>query len=584
MFFVDDGNISAPFDIMLRAIEFILAEGPRYGYVLKKNKGAYLLGKCADAVTALQRKEALVALGFEAGIIHIHPDNAPDAETTGNLAVEYGANILGSFIGDDLYIKKQLHRKAVEMTELGGQLVGLAHTQSVMLLFRYCYCPMINHLMRTISPRLLRFLTKQFDYCKREILASILDYKGENIPARVVYWSQFSISLGGLGLGFTRLNKHAAFAASFSTTRATIAQHVPDVMELLATGTLPYLADINDTLAFICTTGGYPARADLDHQMFSHAGNCPKLQETLAHKMLQRIHGIKLASTALTINEKAWITSTSQYEASLWLEALPKTADLTMTNQEFRSALYYRNLLPQPVIQDGIRCNCANRPTLDVLGHHAITGCKCGGGRQNTHDSVKHTTSAMLRYAGMRSREEQIGIFQMALPACNKRADITVDRGPLSAQDTVLDISVTCPLPGAAGNGAAGLDRHAAGIKGRAANLASQRKIGKYGNIAAANQLNFVPIIFESPGYVHDLACAMYDRIAAQASAIKIIPKEVIYKYWMKRISVTLQKALVTALYRRIITITSKRYGVNQMGDDEQVVELEVAHIHNDML
>jgi hypothetical protein len=138
MFFVDDGNIIADFDTMLRAIEFTVREGPKYGYILKKNKGSYLLGKCADTATARTRKEALIALGFDPAVIHIHPDNVDgDGTAVATADTEYGADILGSYIGSDKYIKNRVHSKAVELTHLGGALVCIPHAQSVMLLFRY---------------------------------------------------------------------------------------------------------------------------------------------------------------------------------------------------------------------------------------------------------------------------------------------------------------------------------------------------------------------------------------------------------------------------------------------------------------
>lgn len=580
MFFVDDGNLAANFETMLQAIQFIIAQGPRYGYVLKKDKGSYLLGKCVDRATALLRKEQLVALGFSETIIHIHPDNASDAEDATALTVGYGAQVLGSFIGSDRYIKSKVHEKAVELTSIGSRLIQLPHVQSVMLLFRYCYCPMANHLMRTISPRLLKFLVNQHEYCKREVLAFILGYAGEGIPDRVAKWSHFNIAQGGLGLGNMKVTQHAAFAASFSTSLKTIKSHVPDILQLLENQSIPYTVDIRKTLVFIQNTGGFANEAAVRAQLLlERNGNVFQAQELLTKPMLQCLYNASLASNHLLPKHKAWIVSTSQYEAGAWLDAIPKTSELLFSNDEYQSALFYRYQLPQPIIPDGARCTCANRPQLDKEGHHAITGCKCGGGRQNTHDMLKHKVTSMLRYACVRSREEEIGIFRATDPGTSKRPDITVEMGTIYTQHAILDVSVTCPLPGAAATGAPGLSSAQAGVQGRAAAAAVQKKVGKYGALATGNQLGFIPLVFESPGYMHDYACAFFDKVAEYASKVKLIPKAAIYNFWVTQLSVTLQKALGHALYRRVIAAVNKEGGVNMGQAEVDVLDLNAIHI-----
>jgi hypothetical protein len=383
-------------------------------------------------------------------------------------------------------------------------------------------------------------------------------------------WSELSIGQGGLGLGQTTVTKHAAFAASFGTVFKTIEKHVPDAQALLDTGAIPYMADVQRSLVYIRTTGGFLSDANVKHLLTEHEGNCHKLQELLAQSMLSKIYTTYRDAPDLPINEKAWLTSTAQYEGSLWLEAIPKSPDTTFTDEEYRMALHYRYMLPQPIIPDGTRCTCATRPTLDRLGHHAMTGCKCGGGRQNTHDLVKHVITYACRYALVRTREEEIGLFRTTDPGTSKRPDITVESGPLYSQHAILDVAVTCPIPGGAGGNPVGLNRAQAGVQGRAAALTVQRKVGKYGALATGNQLHFIPMVFESTGYVHDLACAFMDKVADYAEQVKLVPKAAVYKYWMTRISVVLQKGLNAALVRRVAAAVNKSggYGVGQAAVD----------------
>jgi hypothetical protein len=73
-------------------------------------------------------------------------------------------------------------------------------------------------------------------------------------------------------------------------------------------------------------------------------------------------------------------------------------------------------------------------------------------------------------------------------------------------------------------------------------------------------------MVFESTGYVHDLACAFMDKVADYAEKVKLVPKAAVYKYWMTRISVVLQKGLNAALVRRVAAAVNKSggYGVGQ--------------------
>jgi hypothetical protein len=62
--------------------------------------------------------------------------------------------------------------------------------------------------------------------------------------------------------------------------------------------------------------------------------------------------------------------------------------------------------------------------------------------RQNTHDLIQHKLSAFFRYACLRSREEEIGLFRNSDPDCGKRPGITLESGPVHANHTILDIAL----------------------------------------------------------------------------------------------------------------------------------------------
>jgi hypothetical protein len=185
----------------------------------------------------------------------------------------------------------------------------------------------------------------------------------------------------------------------------------------------------------------------------------------------------------------------------------------------------------------------------------------------------------MLRYACVRSKEEELGVFQVANPDSGKRPDITVYSGPLDAQNIILDVSVTCPLPGASGVYGPGLTRAQSRVQGRAAAKAYKRKQHDYGELAQASGLVFIPVILESPGFIHEHARKFLHKVAEYAGKVKLIPKDAVYKYWITRISVTLQKALATALYKRVIAVTYKERAPRHAVQDVDVLDMNTVHI-----
>jgi hypothetical protein len=56
-------------------------------------------------------------------------------------------------------------------------------------------------------------------------------------------------------------------------------------------------------------------------------------------------------------------------------------------------------------------------------------------------------------------------------------------------------------------------------------------KVRKYRDIASANGFGFLPIIFESCGYIHDDTCKFMKQLASVASEVKRIPVSTLYSY-----------------------------------------------------
>ena len=105
MWYADDSNVRAPFDLMCKIINLITDEGKTFGYFLKLTKCKYLIGKCDSLNEAIRRKDHFLQLGFIDECVIIHPDNLCD---TGHL---FGVKCVSSFIGSDEYVTNSLNLK-----------------------------------------------------------------------------------------------------------------------------------------------------------------------------------------------------------------------------------------------------------------------------------------------------------------------------------------------------------------------------------------------------------------------------------------------------------------------------------------
>jgi hypothetical protein len=223
---------------MLKTIQDIQRDGPKYGYHINPDKGTYLLGKCETTEEALSRRAALVLLGLNPHIIHIHPDNFP---LPSNASLHYGGKVLGSYVGHEDYIQLQLDQKLTELQVLGEKVKAYPYLQDRYLFLRFCFGRKINYLMRTIPSKLLSRFVSSFDEIRKDIFSSIV-----NIPTILhKTWVQCRVNIkdSGLGLGFLTEIIPAAYTASMIISLPML-QGMFSSIDLLSTPILQPLYDI----------------------------------------------------------------------------------------------------------------------------------------------------------------------------------------------------------------------------------------------------------------------------------------------------------------------------------------------------
>ena len=77
---------------------------------------------------------------------------------------------------------------------------------------------------------------------------------------------------------------------------------------------------------------------------------------------------------------------------------------------------------------------------------------------------------------------------------------------------------------------------------------------GRKGDIAEQNNLQFLPIVLESTGYIHEKAVEFLREAAGMSERNKGMDVISRYKYFMTNISVVLQKRISTGVSTRKTT------------------------------
>ena len=554
-FFADDGNISAGYDNMLSCIDYIIEDGPTYGYILHLEKGTYLMARRGSFLTASEHKSTLIQRGINPAIIRMHPDDCamdPDLAISPLDAAEaYGAKVLGSYIGSDEFISAKLNIVLEKLTVEAAKLVQYDDLQQRFLFFRYCFCQKINHNLRTIPPRLTLSFVRGFDDLKKTILCSLIDqFSKDSIPDWL--WTQccFSTKNGGLGLQTSSYTAHAAYVASIIDCLPSTEIRCPDITRQ----NVDHIISLHLSIAYIseCTNSEPALTLDSLRDLSLH-----RESHLLQHDLSSRIE-VALCKTftnsLIDTKQLGWYTSVSNDMASRWLNVSPKHKQFTFKSNVFNTLLRYRLFLPQRGVRPGLRCDCNSSrtsPLLDPYCHHIITGCPKNGCGIKIHHAQANTFKELGNMFGIRSTREENGLFRDANgETIPKRPDVSYHDRPGEHPIHLLDISNTSPIPilGVAANNA--YNRDIAMIEGHQAEIRYAEKIRNYNALATQNGHKFVPIIIETTGRMHSKSLAYIRSLMHQASNIH--DKHPLYNYWLCRISCVFQHQVANAIIDKL--------------------------------
>ena len=182
------------------------------------------------------------------------------------------------------------------------------------------------------------------------------------------------------------------------------------------------------------------------------------------------------------------------------------------------------------------RCICAKSPLVGSLGQH-LHSCPIGGERLEKHNAIVKEFCALSACAGIGVRDKFLNV--LAVSDSHKRPDIKFI-GPKfnkfnnSTRDVLGDVNITHPC-NLSSIGDSSRKALAAAKKG------ASNKNYKYVDLCQKAGFDFVPLIFETFGAIHQDAFDVIVELATKHSMFSRIPKGVCIQYWFARFSVALQ-------------------------------------------
>jgi hypothetical protein len=216
---IDDISIATTFDKMVEALNILVEKGKEVGYFINFDKTQYLMSPVDNHNELKRRMNMLLELGFKEDMIKIHPDSVSFDDKPIVLQerkVEYGVKLLGAFLGDSEYIKKNLYKKISTLNKEKHNLIKYPHVKNRYLLTKFCFIAKFNYIFRTQYPWHTEHLLPAFDELQGDIALSLfnedIDHYDENITNFVGEATKLSTRFGSLGL---REQQFTIFSAYF---------------------------------------------------------------------------------------------------------------------------------------------------------------------------------------------------------------------------------------------------------------------------------------------------------------------------------------------------------------------------------
>jgi ribonuclease HI len=524
----------------------------KYGIVPNRSKSKILCNPHMEEnlINMLSEK-----YGYAEANILRHPDSEK-----GVSQIEYGIMYVGSPLGSEEYVQRMLTEWLEDLEKDIYKIMKITNNQVKFIILRYCITARLTYFLRTIPFTYFRSgnFFEKYDEILKTLLADITQVDPDAIGEIHMMIAKLHCIDGGVGLCYQEDRAVPAYVASYTAALQTITDTFPSIQLLIDKKLSGELAD-NDYVPprLQAYFDGIEELAELDVQIDKQVISLQLLMslKKAKHKGLQRI----LSKQGRILRKKEVMDQLSDkedlrhlrifvsgqgWEASAFLDTIPKCSELTLTSDQMANAIRRRIQIKEPNIMPKDACKCGS--SFDTAGIHANTCRHFSGDRTRTHDSVKFVWGSMCRHAKLPVRYEYLPfkreVHSDDTPNDLGRLDLLIST-PIRLSvhhdqnlPTLLDVTVV----NAASNKNTIKPDNAA-TEGFAANEAERKKSTLYQKRASDNGFNFTPLGFEVQGrwskctrHTFDL---LLDRMTDNESE-----KAKLSTYWIKRISITIQR------------------------------------------
>ena len=569
--FLDDGVIFTSLPKIMEILDFIERSGIQFGVSLNMDKSCIMMGRRLNSESSIADQASYLARGFSQDKVLIHSSNGDSVTDS-----IYGFKLLGTPIGSDAFISAWLSKKLVKLSLVADKIILYPCFQVRSLFLKLCFSQKITHLLRTINPALMGDFVHQFDILRLYILSSITDTKLDEYSAA---WSQSLLpsTSGGLGLVNLQFSRHAAYTASvcscYPRLKSLFGDNLvdqfyvpcPDSNLEITPINSPMFTSLHESLVVI--------------QRYDVLGSPTTISDILLRsedsRKLQKILSVNYESARVrhfkdtfcrTVERLSHFESVSTPYAGLFASAIPKSSDFQMEDHIFSIAVCRRLFIPLKCIPKSLSCVCkrSQGKSCDLYGVHLSTACGCGGFRNKTHDNINFVLERCCRSNGYRVIREELGAFKDTHPDSNKRPDLTVFGVPgFQRSKLILDATV--------------VGHHNIGplekvSPSKAIDIAIKRKNTTYGLISSTNNLDFLPLVFESGGNLSDDVVKILKALLQGGDSFVRKSLDHCLAFWLTRLSVCLQSSLAMAIYTRARSYSAKSDRLNFADKDTSFI------------
>lgn len=524
----------------------------KYGIVPNRSKSKILCNPNME-------ENLIQMLSEKYGYVQENIIRHPDSEQ-GVSQRDYGIMYVGSPLGSEEYVQRMLTEWLEDLEKDIHKIMKITNNQVKFIILRYCITARLTYFLRTIPFTYFRngnFFEK-YDEILKILLADITQVDPDAIGEINMMIAKLHCIDGGVGLCYQEDRAVPAYVASYTAALETITETFPSIQLLIDKKLRCELSDdeyIPPRLQ--AYFDGIEELAELDVKIDKQVISLQLLMslKKTKHKGLQRI----LSKQGRILRKKEVMdhlvskedlrhvrifVSGQGWEASAFLDTIPKCSELTLTSDQMANAIRRRIQIKEPNIMPKDICKCGS--SFDTAGIHANTCRHFSGDRTRTHDSVKFVWGSICRHAKLPVRYEYLPfkreVHSDDTPNDLGRLDLLIAT-PIRLSvhhnqnlPTLLDVTV---VNAASNKNSINTDN--ATTEGFAANEAERKKSTLYQKRASDNGFNFTPLGFEVQGrwskctrHSFDL---LLDRMTDNDSE-----KAKLSTYWIKRISITIQR------------------------------------------